>query len=125
MATDEWKDRRIEELENEVAELKSENVKLRQDNADLLPEADAVAWALNEMNMALGRAKDAEVRAVGLERKLKILETRLEHELSKVPLGRPTEAQIAPVDPGPVRLTQVASPHAPMEDLLGFPKEGR
>ena len=113
----------IENLQEEVRTLKAENAKLRQDVADLIPEADAVAWALNEMQTALGRAKDAEVRATGLERKLKALEAQT--TVSQTVIGRPTEAETAPVDPGPVRLTRVSSPHASMEDLLGFPKEGR
>ena len=119
-------DRHIEQLENEIIDLKEQNFRLQTDNAELLAEADAVGWALNEMNMALGRAKDAEIRAVGLERKVKALEAQLAGSQTKTePVGRPTEAEIAPVDPGPVRLTRVGSPHAAMEDLLGFPKEGR
>lgn len=119
-------DRQIELLEDEIVNLKKENGRLQQEVSDLLPEADAVGWALGEMQMALGRAKDAEVRVVGLERRVKALEAQIASLTTKTePVGRPTEAEIAPVDPGPVRLTRVTSPHAAMEDLLGFPKEGR
>lgn len=44
--------------------------------AELLPQADAVGWALKEMNIALQRAQAAELRLAKLE-------------MTRIPLGWP------------------------------------
>lgn len=78
-----------------------------------------------------------DLRIFELERQvaeLRELVARL--TLAQTTKQRPTEAEIAPVDPGPVVssfspppakevLTTARSPHDPLADLLGFPKEGR
>lgn len=102
---------------------------------------DMVAWATEEKDAAMERARLSETENKSLRRQVARLEEDLRVLRTGRPLrGRPTEAENTPVDPGPVvssfspppvtppatpQLTRANSPHDAMADLLGFPKEGR
>ena len=125
--SDDPRDVRVAELEAEVLALSKERDQLKQDNADLLPEADATAWALNEMNAALTRAREAEIKVKTLERDVTILENRLASVLRERHAPRPV-APVEPVSedtPQPLRQAPPSGLHGSMADVLGFPKDGR
>lgn len=112
----------IEQLEGKLELMTKEQDKLRQDLLDVYADADAAGWALGEMNVALARAKAAELRAMQLER-----------ELGRKKAGQPVQEAPVPAkqllveDQPKPRERQVITPDlmGDLADVLGFPKEGR
>ena len=105
----------IEELQEQLCQVSAERDRLRQDLADMLPQADATAWALTEMNIALKRAQAAEGQLAALKRGLLV---------SDEVLARAEAVDIAPTPIVAERAGRTVQGSS-LEDLLGYPKEGR
>ena len=153
-----WWEAEILKLEEQNRTLTIALDKSKQDVLDLLPERDAYAWAIGEMNTALQRAKAAEIRAAGLERSVEEFKKRqtaagwphahhVPVDYDRAHLNTPVAdfdkkkatdedvpskdvpslRAVARVDEDgtvtPVRSTP--NPSGSLEDLLGYPKEGR
>lgn len=115
----------IEELQEQLCQVSAERDRLRQDLADMLPEADATAWALTEMNIALKRAQVAEGQLAALKRGLLVSDEVLRRAKVQVPgEGAPVAIEVAPQPLIPTAAGRTVQGSS-MEDILGYPKEGR
>lgn len=114
----------VEQLENKVETMTKENNMLRQDLMDITPDATALEWAFEQMNIGLARAKAAELRVIQLEKELgrrKVTQTVQEAPASPKQLLVEDEPKPKP------REVQTITPDlmGDLGDLLGYPKEGR
>lgn len=120
----------VEELQNQLLTLQAAYDKLEQDYKDLLPSADATAWALTEMNAAMTRARVAETALARLKQQVEDDAAKRRPRPDAPTTNAPAHEtqppmRVTTVPVAPPKPSTAASQFDSLADVLGFPKEGR